>query len=427
MYPRSARVALTINGRTAPIMPESFTFVDVASGSSDHISIQVNDRSRKWINGWFPVKGDYIKATIVTENWDKQGREEENFCGTFYVDDFSFDGGPIMLTMNGVAYPASSGWKSTERTQTYENTTLEEIGKTLASRNGIRAYYAGPKISIAKVSQDSQTDSAFYNDLCKKFGMSLKVFNNTITVNDEGIFEGLAPVATLTEKDIQPDWSYTSSTDGVYTGIKYQYNNGSKDNVYTVTVGGGKRIMTLNTNADNLTEATFIALAAINDANKNATRMTCTMVKADRKIVATRCVQIKGLGKLSGKYFVEQVESSIGGQKGYIQKLTLRKVEKRFTKADTVAKTTPESKKQETAPSSPAANYTYATVRYGSRGSTVRIMQQKLTAKGYSLPRYGCDGIFGSETRSAVMAFQRNNGLTVDGICGPYTWGKLLA
>lgn len=424
MLPRSARVALTINGRAALIKPKGFTYSDVASGSSDHISIQVDDRNREWINGWFPVKGDYIKAAIVTENWTQQGREEENFCGTFYVDDFGFTGDPLTLSMNGVAYPATSGFKTTERTKTYEETTLEEIGETVAARNGITAYYAGPKISIAKVSQDNQTDSAFYNDLCKKFGMSLKVFNNRLVVNDEGVFEGMDPVAILTDKDIQPDWSFDSTVDGVYTGIHFQYNNGSKDDVYTVKVGGGERIMTLNTNADNLAEATFIALAAINDANKKASRMTCTLVKADRRITATRCVEITGLGKISGKYFVEQVDHAIGN-KGYIQKLTLRKVEKRFTEADTVAKTTPEAQNQNTAPSAPAAIYSYATVRYGSRGSTVKTMQKKLLARGYSLPRYGADGMFGSETRSTVMAFQKNNGLTVNGICGPEMWAKL--
>ena len=35
------------------------------------------------------------------------------------------------------------------------------------------------------------------------------------------------------------------------------------------------------------------------------------------------------------------------------------------------------------------------------------------------------DGIFGSKTYAAVMAFQKANGLSADGIAGPLTWGKL--
>jgi hypothetical protein len=37
----------------------------------------------------------------------------------------------------------------------------------------------------------------------------------------------------------------------------------------------------------------------------------------------------------------------------------------------------------------------------------------------------GFDGIFGSYTKQAVIAFQQANGLTADGIVGPNTWGKL--
>lgn len=37
------------------------------------------------------------------------------------------------------------------------------------------------------------------------------------------------------------------------------------------------------------------------------------------------------------------------------------------------------------------------------------------------------DGIFGNNTHNAVVAFQRKNGLTPDGVVGPKTWEKLLS
>ncbi len=66
------------------------------------------------------------------------------------------------------------------------------------------------------------------------------------------------------------------------------------------------------------------------------------------------------------------------------------------------------------------------TVSTGSRGDTVRQMQTLLIAAGFPLPVFGADGIFGSETRGAVTAFQTARGLSADGICGPLTWGALL-
>ena len=42
-----------------------------------------------------------------------------------------------------------------------------------------------------------------------------------------------------------------------------------------------------------------------------------------------------------------------------------------------------------------------------------------------ALPVWGVDGQFGAETRSWVARFQRAQGIEVDGIVGPVTWGRL--
>ena len=62
-------------------------------------------------------------------------------------------------------------------------------------------------------------------------------------------------------------------------------------------------------------------------------------------------------------------------------------------------------------------------VSYGSRGDAVRKLQELLNAKGYTCG--SVDGIFGSKTYAAVLAFQKANGLGADGIVGSLTWAKL--
>ncbi|HMM01131.1 MAG TPA: peptidoglycan-binding protein [Bacilli bacterium] len=66
-----------------------------------------------------------------------------------------------------------------------------------------------------------------------------------------------------------------------------------------------------------------------------------------------------------------------------------------------------------------------ATLRKGDKGEEVRVLQSKLLALGYNLPKYGADGSYGSETTAAVMAFQTDKGLVADGICGPITQAVL--
>lgn len=61
-------------------------------------------------------------------------------------------------------------------------------------------------------------------------------------------------------------------------------------------------------------------------------------------------------------------------------------------------------------------------LRYGSRGSGVSALQTAL--KNMGLYSDSIDGKFGPNTRSAVMAFQRNSGISVDGVVGPNTKQK---
>ena len=57
--------------------------------------------------------------------------------------------------------------------------------------------------------------------------------------------------------------------------------------------------------------------------------------------------------------------------------------------------------------------------KYGSTGSEVRTIQEKLKRWGYYSGNV--DGIYGSQTVAAVKKFQQKNGLQVDGIAGTQT------
>lgn len=62
-------------------------------------------------------------------------------------------------------------------------------------------------------------------------------------------------------------------------------------------------------------------------------------------------------------------------------------------------------------------------IKQGSLSNYVLIAQDDLNTLGYRTG--GLDGIFGSQTRNAVMSYQRSRGLSVDGIVGCNTWRSL--
>ena len=65
----------------------------------------------------------------------------------------------------------------------------------------------------------------------------------------------------------------------------------------------------------------------------------------------------------------------------------------------------------------------FALSKRGSRGTEVRNIQSRLSKWGYNPG--AVDGIYGAKTEAAVKRFQRNNGLTPDGIAGPATLAKI--
>ena len=66
---------------------------------------------------------------------------------------------------------------------------------------------------------------------------------------------------------------------------------------------------------------------------------------------------------------------------------------------------------------------TLPTLRRGSTGEYVTLLQTKLIQLGYDVGATGA----GAKTEAAVKAFQKDHGLVADGITGPRTWEALDA
>ncbi len=64
-----------------------------------------------------------------------------------------------------------------------------------------------------------------------------------------------------------------------------------------------------------------------------------------------------------------------------------------------------------------------ATLKVGSTGSAVRSVQEQLIMRGYLDDN--ADGVYGAKTKAAVVAFQKDQNLTADGICGAATQNAL--
>ena len=64
------------------------------------------------------------------------------------------------------------------------------------------------------------------------------------------------------------------------------------------------------------------------------------------------------------------------------------------------------------------------TVRLGSRGEAVKVVQRQLNEKRFA--HLAVDGVYGTATRNAVRTFQYHMRMTPHGIVGPVTWRELI-
>ncbi len=79
-------------------------------------------------------------------------------------------------------------------------------------------------------------------------------------------------------------------------------------------------------------------------------------------------------------------------------------------------------------PQEPEHDFTlgFRYLRTGCKGEDVRALQRLLIAAGYSCGPDGADGDFGNQTRAALIRYQADHGMGIDGVAGPKTVGCLL-
>lgn len=337
--PRRVTVALKFNGKSVDKQLasylESVTYTDVASNDSDQLDINLQNIGMEWMGKWYPHKGDKISGSATFVNWQAMNTEKKLSFGSFTLDDISFTGSPLSAKFGSVAVPNKEGFRVRERTKTWKNVTIRAIAKEIAGRYKLGLKYSGGSIRIKNVEQSDQTDCAFLFSICEDYGLAMKLYASSIAIYDQTALEKKAPVATLNLQSFDGgDWTFTDTLAGVYTGAHISYKSGKDDKEISVYVGykaekaSGSRVLKINETADSLGDAKRKAAAQVNKSNQEATKLSGSIFP-NPKICAGVTVNVTGMGKANGKYFVDQSKLEIG-ESGTKQSLEMHKCQKRL-------------------------------------------------------------------------------------------------
>jgi len=297
---------------------ESFSYTDNARETADSISITLKDDAGKWISTWAPEQGDKIKASILTTNWRKEGDTQKLDCGAFMVDEPEYAGRPRTLSLNAAALPSDNNFRDTTKSRTWENVTTKNLANDIASNAGLSLYYDTAKIfTISYLEQSEQADSAFLADVCSRYGLSLKIYNDRIVMFSEQEYEAREPIASVTEEMTEGNWSAKKSLTG--TGydacvLTYTPPDSGQKLQYTFELNSSpKKILRINQDVTSVAEAEIVAKAELRKANTKQYTMTFT-VPGNVDFIASSIIRVTGFGVFDSKYYIDKVDHSIGSK-----------------------------------------------------------------------------------------------------------------
>lgn len=309
---------------------ESFLYNDIASGSTDDISITLNNSDCRFMDNEMPKKGDKLTPVIYLHNWVRNGLTKSIRCGKMVLDDLSFSSPPSICTIGAVSLPAKGEFKNTKRSKVYKNVTIKEIAKKITNRAGIALHYSAPRILIKEIEQSNTADSEFLMSLCEEYGLGIKIYNGKIVIFNEEDYEKKKPVDNIQRtKDIVISWDWNTTLQKTYTGAKITYMDSESNKKNHIRIGKSGRMLNVDVSAFSKRDAKLKAKAKLASENKKRTTMTLTIFP-NPKIIATSTIRLSGFRKLSGKYYVDKVSHKISKSGGYVMTIDIHKVYNRI-------------------------------------------------------------------------------------------------
>lgn len=305
---------------------ESFSYNDNATGTADDISMVLSDRKRHWLDDWEINQGDEIIAIIYTQNWRHDGDFREKNCGRHYLDVPRLSGYPRKVNLKASSIPINHNLK-TPITQVWADIRLDNIANDIAWRNGMRLFVDSRDLRhYGTLKRERTSDLNFLEELCRESGHGFKIRNNTIIIYD--LIEYMKRPAVLEIWDgakipapnspqnynIAEDYDFSFGDDTNYDAVNVSYrgsgNSGTIRGQFIRPNNNGWKVYEMeDVYVSSVADANYLARRKLFQLNKEAVRCSITIM-GDTDYAAATCVDLKGFGQYSGKYFVERVYHS---------------------------------------------------------------------------------------------------------------------
>lgn len=315
----------------------SIGYLDNLTGKSDELDVQLEDVDGRWIDHWYPSKGDTLSLKIGYEGSPLLP------CGSFEIDEIEFSMPPTTVSIRGLA----TGIKKSVRTRSsnaYENTTLAAIAQRIAKRNKLTLVGNIGNVPIDRVSQYQEQDVQFLTRLGKEYGYAFKIVGDKLVFTELKALRENEGILTLHITDIT-SIRLKDKVKAVYQQAKASYHDPKNKKLVTCNIKDAQQAeletlpedtqkqfgqttsndtLRISTRSPNKASAEIKAQAALDNANLQQTTGSITL-SGNTRLVAGANFQLEGYGRFSGKYMAESSRHRID-RSGYVTELEIKRV-----------------------------------------------------------------------------------------------------
>lgn len=333
-YARRVELTVTIGGQdvTSAINPYliSATYTDNASGKADEVSLELHDRDARWLGASALKKGLPVTMRILCRDWTGPGQDMELNCGAFKIDEVEHSGPPDKVTIKAVSAALTDELRESQKTQAWEEYSLQGVASDIAGRNGLELHYNAEAHSFRRQDQREESDLPFLTRLAKARGVNVKVHDGKLICEAASRGDARSPAITIprTGNQFSPA-SYSlkdKSQDTAFSGCDVQYWDPEKGDMVTYSFGnpdanGQRKKITLVDRVESRAEAETFAKSGLREKNEEEETGSLDIM-GHPGVVAGMTLTLEDFGKFDGTYFVKTATHKIGGK--YTTSIELR-------------------------------------------------------------------------------------------------------
>jgi phage protein D len=307
----------------------SVRYTDKVIGESDDLEIQLEDTDRRWIDTWYPTKGDRLKLQM-----GYAGSVLD--CGEFEIDEITLDGPPDTVTLKAIATWVTSPMRTND-SKGHENKTLKEIAEYVAKKNDLTLLGDIQTIRIARSTQNREPDIAYLHRIASEFGYAFSIRGKQLIFTSIYELEDGVAVKVINKSDMT-SYSITDKTSETYSSavVKYQDPATKSVNSYEVKQEANKDgvvfnkvvkkdVLIIKDKAENKQQAESKAKAALHSKN-SMQQVLSFSIFGDPLLVAGNNIDVTGFGQLSGRYHITQSTHNDSKSSGYTTECECKRV-----------------------------------------------------------------------------------------------------